>query len=118
MVTVHILSAAGTFEQRLDEILASKRDLAKDFDKAGLSWVSEFTDEQQRQLFKYSAPEERPQGEEPGGSPDSGEAELAPDEPPRKRPRAESPEAALPSEESFGIVSLFGWEDPLARRSL
>lgn len=119
-MTVRVLTAAGTFEQRLDEILRSKKDLAKDFDKSSASWLSYMTDAEMKKIFMYCAPEQRaqpnppdepmpdaapggPAGADAGAAVDPAEPERPCDpdtvaaEPPAKRARVDAGSSTSPA---------------------
>jgi superfamily II DNA or RNA helicase len=54
-VEVHKLVTAGTLEERIDELLTSKRQLAASIVGAGESWVTELGDAELRDLLALSA---------------------------------------------------------------
>ncbi len=54
-VEVHKLVTAGTVEERIDELLTSKRALAEQVVGAGESWVTELGDDELRDLVALSA---------------------------------------------------------------
>ena len=53
-VEVHKLITAGTLEERIDDILTSKRALAEQIVGAGESWITELGDEELRELVALS----------------------------------------------------------------
>ena len=50
-VEVHKLVTAGTLEERIDELLTAKRELAEQIVGAGESWVTELGDDELRELL-------------------------------------------------------------------
>jgi SNF2 family DNA or RNA helicase len=54
-VEVHKLVTAGTVEERIDELLASKRDLADAVVGSGETWITELADSELRELVSLSA---------------------------------------------------------------
>merc|ERR1712224_1076882 len=51
VVTVHVLQCAGTFEERLNDIMSEKRAIAKDFNTMDGNWIQDYSDDQIRDLF-------------------------------------------------------------------
>lgn len=54
-VFVHRLITIGTFEEKIDEIINSKKELAELTVSQGEKWITEFTNDQLRNIFSFSA---------------------------------------------------------------
>jgi uncharacterized Zn finger protein/superfamily II DNA or RNA helicase len=53
-ITVHRLITIGTFEEKIDEMLAAKKELAALVAGAGEKWLTELSDRELRELFSLS----------------------------------------------------------------
>jgi len=53
-VTVHRLITLGTFEEKIDEMLAAKKELAELTVSAGEHWITELSDRELRELFRLA----------------------------------------------------------------
>lgn len=54
-VMVHRLVSLGTFEEKINEMMAAKRELAELTVAVGESWISELSNEELRELFKLES---------------------------------------------------------------
>ncbi len=55
-VTVHRLITLGTFEEKIDEMLHKKRDLADRIVTAGESWIAQLSNRQLQEIFTLASP--------------------------------------------------------------
>ena len=53
VVTVHTIIAADTFEERLDEILSAKLDLARDYDRVDATWFQDLSEDEIRSIYAF-----------------------------------------------------------------
>jgi SNF2 family DNA or RNA helicase len=53
-VQVHKFVCVGTFEERIDEMIESKRSIAENVVGAGESWLTELSDRQLKEVFALS----------------------------------------------------------------
>jgi SNF2 family DNA or RNA helicase len=79
-VQVHKLLCAGTVEEKIDELLERKRELAETIVGAGEQWITELNDQELRDLFSLAP--------DAVVSEDIGEADAAEDEQSRSAPRS------------------------------
>ena len=54
-VQVHKLVCSGTLEERIDDMLSEKQELAEQIVGSGENWITELSDDELRTLFRLSA---------------------------------------------------------------
>jgi SNF2 family DNA or RNA helicase len=57
VVTVHTIIAADTFEERLDNIIRAKLDLAKDYERVDATWFQDLSEDEIRSIYTFRGPE-------------------------------------------------------------